>query len=178
AAAVFTEAGYQHQVDVLMRHSDAAPDRPADPAITVESVAWQDLGEVDRRSWRDDLPNASAEAIEQLVRRRATKLLGADEVRFLAVRDDAGEVVSRAELYLDAARGIGQIEELMTRPGYGGRGYARAILADGLRRALDAGCDLVFLEAEADDWPRQLYAKLGYVTVGQVHVFTRRAPNH
>ena len=52
------------------------------------------------------------------------------------------------------------------------RGLGRAIVQHALDEAQqDAG--LVFLEALADDWPRELYAKLGFVTVDRVDVYTR-----
>ncbi len=173
----FVDAGFEHETTVVMRHRDDA-DRPADPAITVEPVTWQELHTPDRRTWRAELPHASDEAVEQLTARRQARLRGADEVVFLAIRDADGDIVSHADVYLDAARGIAQIEEVMTDPEHQGRGYARALLADGRRRAVEAGCDLLFLEADADDWPRQLYARLGYVAIGHFHTFTRPAPHH
>jgi predicted GNAT family acetyltransferase len=92
---------------------------------------------------------------------------------FLAVRDVDGAVLSRADLYLDAGSGVAQIEDVLTNPAHTGRGYARAIVADGLRRARAAGCDLVFVVADAQDWPKHLYARLGYATTGRTHVFVR-----
>jgi hypothetical protein len=45
------------------------------------------------------------------------------------------------------------------------------LIAEGLRRA--AGCELIFLVAEADDWPRLLYGRLGFVPIGHIHEFLR-----
>jgi GNAT superfamily N-acetyltransferase len=174
-AARFADAGYHRETSVFMRHTGAAGDRPADPSVRVETVDWPVLEPVDRRTWREQLPTAPDEAIDQLVRRRATRLRGADEVCFLAVRDGAGEVVAHAELYLDRASGVAQIEQVMTLPPHEGRGYARAIMAEGLRRARATRCDLLFLEADAEDWPRLFYARLGYEPVGHTHSFTRVA---
>lgn len=173
ATASFGDAGYEHEAVLVMRHGGAEPDRPAGPSVRVEPVPWAALQDVDRRTWRSQLPGASEQAIEQLVGRRAATLLGADEVTFLAVRDDAGGVVSHADLYLDRANGVAQIEEVATVPGHRGRGYARELLAEGLRRAIAANCGVLFLEADAGDWPRHLYARLGYRTIGRNHTFTR-----
>jgi predicted GNAT family acetyltransferase len=93
-------------------------------------------------------------------------------VTFLGVRE-AGAIVARADLYLDRATGVAQIEDVMTDTGHRKRGLARAVLVDALRRARDAGCDLVFLVADADDWPRQLYARVGYTPVGNTYEFLR-----
>ncbi|MGE5827056.1 MAG: GNAT family N-acetyltransferase [Micromonosporaceae bacterium] len=172
-AARFIDAGYHQETSVFMRHTGAAADRPADPGVRVEAVDWSVLVPVDRHAWREQLPTASEQAIEQLVMRRGARLRGADEVCFLAVRDGTGEVVAHAELYLDRTHRTAQIEQVMTRPEHERRGFARAIMAEGLRRALAAGCDLVFLEADANDWPRHFYARLGYEPVGRTHSFTR-----
>jgi len=44
-------------------------------------------------------------------------------------------------------------------------------------RAVDearaAGCDLVFLHAELMDWPKRLYAKLGFDEIGRLWSFSR-----
>jgi ribosomal protein S18 acetylase RimI-like enzyme len=47
-----------------------------------------------------------------------------------------------------------------------GRGYGDAVLARVLAGAAEAGCDLVVLEAAADDWPRHWYARRGFEVVG------------
>jgi hypothetical protein len=41
-----------------------------------------------------------------------------------------------------------------------------------------ARADLVWLAADADDWPQQLYAKLGFRPVGRTWQCTRLAPDH
>lgn len=94
---------------------------------------------------------------------------------FLAVRDDAGHIVSRADLYVDRSAGVAQIEDVLTSPEHTGRGYARAVMAEGLRRARAAGCDLIVVTTDVDDWPRHLYARLGYAGIGEYHTFVRPA---
>lgn len=174
-APAFLVAGYHHAVHLVMCHTGAEPDRPADPAIRVSRVDLDTLRESSRKEWREQLPHASDAAIGQLVERRSVLLRGADEVVFLAVLRQ-GVVVSRADLYLDAATGTAQIEDVMTNPAYTGRGYARAVMAEGLRRARAAGCDLVFVVADAREWPRHLYSRLGYATAGRTHLFTLPSP--
>ena len=68
--------------------------------------------------------------------------------------------------------GVAQIENVEVNAEFRERGLGRAIVQHALDEAQqDAG--LVFLEALADDWPRELYAKLGFVTVDRVDVYTR-----
>ncbi|MGY0231912.1 GNAT family N-acetyltransferase [Longispora urticae] len=169
----FLGAGYEHSATVVMRHTGAEPDRPADPGVVVEVVDVATRTEAARREWRGEMPDAADEVIEQLAGRGAATVRGADQVLFLAVRAPDGEAASRGDLYLDPATGVAQIEDLMTLPAHTGRGYARALLADGLSRARAAGCDLVLVQAEEDDWPRELYARLGYATIGRTHSYLR-----
>ena len=54
----------------------------------------------------------------------------------------------------------------MTDPDHRGRGHGDALVARALELAGAAGCDLVVLEASADDWPRHWYARRGFAEVG------------
>ena len=68
--------------------------------------------------------------------------------------------------------GVAQIEDVEVLERFRGRGLGRAIV----QHALDEGrasADVVFLEALADDWPRELYARLGFVAVDRSDLYTR-----
>jgi RimJ/RimL family protein N-acetyltransferase len=62
---------------------------------------------------------------------------------------------------VNTRHGITQIEDVNTREAFRGRGHGRAVV----QHALDHADGLVFLEALEDDWPRELYAKLGFDVV-------------
>jgi ribosomal protein S18 acetylase RimI-like enzyme len=86
------------------------------------------------------------------------------ETRHYAVFE--GDVpVSWAELYLEGA--VAQIEAVATTPPYRNRGYASAVVRHAAAEARAAGTDLVFLCADADDWPRHLYERLGFDGIGR-----------
>ena len=67
-----------------------------------------------------------------------------------------------------------QIEDVGTLGGYRGRGLARAVVLRALAEAGAAGCDLVFLEADEDDWPKELYRRLGFEPIGRIFAFLRK----
>ena len=67
-----------------------------------------------------------------------------------------------------------KIEDVNTLEEFRNRGLARAVVqraADEARRP--ARADLVFLHALDDDWPKELYAKLGFDPIGHVWSFVR-----
>ena len=59
----------------------------------------------------------------------------------------------------------------MTLVPYRGRGLAKAVVVQALAESRAAGHDFTFLVATADDWPKQLYRKLGFVTAGSIWNF-------
>lgn len=166
-------AGYRHDVNLIMSWSGAGV---VDPAETPHSDAatqlhLAELARADRRRWREFLPGAEENTISELAERRKALSRGASEVTFLGVRDQSGAVVSHADLYLDGD--TAQIEDLSTDPVHTRRGHARAVVLTAIARARAAGCDLVFLVADADDWPQSWYQRLGFQTIGAYHVFVR-----
>jgi len=159
--------GYVHDAELVMTHSGTA----ARPASAADPVTVPELRPALIRQLCAWMPQASDAVIDQLADRRTARLRGADQVRFLAARDENGTIAAWADLYLDPAGGIAQIEDVMTAEAHTRRGYADTVLATALREA--AGYGLVFLLADADDWPRTWYARRGFTTVGRSHVFTR-----
>jgi RimJ/RimL family protein N-acetyltransferase/predicted GNAT family acetyltransferase len=89
--------------------------------------------------------------------------------RFFAARVD-GEVAAYCEVR--SADGVAQIEDVNTIERFRRRGLARMVVQHALEEAQRAN-DIVYLEALADDWPRELYAKLGFETLGERHFITR-----
>ncbi|XIE79919.1 GNAT family N-acetyltransferase [Streptomyces sp. SBR177] len=167
-AGPLREAGYTRAVVLLMRHTGPVPERGGAREVDLPALR----GPV-AESWRRFLPDASDEVVATLVDRRAARLRGAADVRFLASHDEFGEVASWADLYVDPATGVAQIEDLVTAEPYLGQGHAGVVLDTALRLAAAAGATTTFLTALADDWPRHWYARRGFVAVGEVHCFER-----
>ncbi|MFC7185148.1 GNAT family N-acetyltransferase [Kitasatospora paranensis] len=138
-----------------------------------ETVSVADLRTAVARQLRIWMPRAEDAVIHQLADRRTARLRGADQVHFLAVRDENGTVCAWADTYLDAAHGIAQIEDVVTADSHVRRGHADTVLATALQRA--SGYGLVFLLADPDDWPSGWYARRGFTPIGRSHVFTRTA---
>src|SRR5262249_37778295 len=97
------------------------------------------------------------------------RVASAVATRFFAALVD-GRIAGWCELR--QADGVAQIEDVEVLAEFRGRGLGRAIVQHALDEGLRSG-DLGYLEALADDWPRELYAKLGFTTVGRRDVYTR-----
>lgn len=68
---------------------------------------------------------------------------------------------------------VGQIEDVATLESARGRGLAQAVVLAALEHSRTAGHQLTFLTADADDWPLELYSKLGFRAVGEVQILRR-----
>jgi predicted GNAT family acetyltransferase len=82
-----------------------------------------------------------------------------------------GEVASWCMLYEEA--GIGQIDDVVTAREHRRRGYGRAVVEAATRASLESGNQLTFLVADDEDWPKEMYARLGYEPLGCRYEFTR-----
>jgi predicted GNAT family acetyltransferase len=116
-----------------------------------------------------EFPDAeSDEVIAQLVDvKRATA--AAVPTRWFAAFVD-GEPVSVGELYVSGD--IAQIEDLATLTAYRNRGLASAVVLRAVEEA--RGAELVFLIADDDDWPKELYGRLGFDPIGRTYSFLRK----
>lgn len=65
-----------------------------------------------------------------------------------------------------------QIEDVGTFERYRNQGFGRAVVESATAAAYEAGHRFLFLVADAKDWPRHLYARLGFRPVGTYPVFT------
>ncbi|MEV4417098.1 GNAT family N-acetyltransferase [Catellatospora sp. NPDC049609] len=167
----FAAAGYEHGRSVYMHYS--RPQLRASDGVHVEQVTLTELQDVDRSGWRRSLPEASVEVVEQLAMRRTTRLAIATDVAFLGIRGDGGDVIAHADLYIDKPSGVAQVEDVQTRPEHRNKGLARALITHAVKRAEAANCGLIFLEADADDWPQSHYAQLGFSTIAVAHTFSK-----
>lgn len=142
----------------------SAPTPPAPPSAgRVTAVTQEVMAELWRPSWRRDLPDVDDADIDDLVRREAFADAHARIVD-LAVLGEGGVPVAGTQLRLDGATAA--IEAVLTAPDHRGNGHATALVGDAIGRARAAGCDVVWLLARADDWPRRWYERLGFTDVG------------
>src|SRR5258708_5119749 len=110
---------------------------------------------------------------ETLVAGEQALRTGTRWVAFGAGEDD--RLTASSTLYLERREGqggIAMIDEVGTLAAYRRRGLARAVVVAALETALRSACDPIVIPADAEDWPRELYARLGFEPVGTQVSFT------
>jgi GNAT superfamily N-acetyltransferase len=163
----FRRIGWKVEREVVMTYRGAG-ERTADPS-SVEEVSREDLlplrEEMSRAEHWADSDEVVAEVLD------ANRLWEqAANARYFTVRVD-GAPVAATDLYSDGR--IAQVETVATLPAYRGRGYASALVLRAVEEARSAGHELVFLNADAEDWPKELYARLGFEQIGATWGFLR-----
>jgi uncharacterized protein (DUF952 family)/ribosomal protein S18 acetylase RimI-like enzyme len=167
-AADLARRGWNTEELLLMGRRPA----PTPAGERAEAVEQREVHGFWERSWRRDLPAGPQQD------RVVADLIGREHLndRVVAVTDlvvrEEGRVVASAQLRVDGATAA--VDSVLTDPDCRGRGYGDAVLAAALDRAAAAGCDLVVLEARADDWPRHWYARRGFEALGSVWWVDRR----
>jgi ribosomal protein S18 acetylase RimI-like enzyme len=160
---------FKHQGWRIDRHLVMAQLREAErdaDLSRVREVSEPELREARRRVLADE-PWANPEVLEQIFGAKA--LIGERvRTRFFAVELD-GEVVSYADLYLDGAEA--QVEDVGTVPEHRNAGHASAVVLGAIAEARRAGAEFVCLVADAHDWPKELYRRLGFDEVGHYTKF-------
>jgi GNAT superfamily N-acetyltransferase len=166
----FFELGWTVQRLVVMT-LEREPDRPA--SIQVDRVAFDAARPIVDAINRRAEYTQDEEDIRQLVEH---KRVLQDQVgaTFFVARVD-GELAAVCELY--ALDGVAQIEDVNTLEEHRGRGAARAVVLAAARAARAEGAGLVFLIADEEDWPKHLYARLGFDAAGPVWEFIRMPPS-
>ncbi len=164
-AAALAGRGYVRSTHIVFAHR-REPDRRVDTSM-VQEVEFDRIVPVRvattiAEPWGDDEIAGQLNDAKRLVMRAvATRF-------FAAIVDD--RVAAYCEIRSDGR--TAQIEDVEAVSAYRGRGLGRAIVQHALDEARRTH-DVVFLEALADDWPRQLYAKLGFDAVGRRDFMTR-----
>ena len=155
---------FREQGWVIRRHVLMAQLR--DPERTADLSVVREVEEPQLRTARQQVvagqPWASPEIMAELFAAKA--LIGRRvRTRYFAVVVD-GEVASYTDLYQDGADA--QIEDVGTLHEFRERGYATAVVLAATATARGDGAEFVFLVADLEDWPKELYRRLGFDELG------------
>ncbi len=157
--------GWTRSTHITMAHT-REPDRVVDTSA-VREVPIEVLEAAHMQATLSE-PRGDPRLATQLF--AAKRLVGAAiPTRFFAIFSGA-DAAAYCELRSDGS--TAQIEDVNTLAAFRGRGFGRVIVQHALSEAR-AAAKVVFLEALQDDWPKELYAKLGFDIVDERHLFLR-----
>jgi ribosomal protein S18 acetylase RimI-like enzyme len=166
----FRALGWAAECDLVMvAHHE--PDREPDLG-RAEEVGFEELEPIWAEGIRSEPFGQDEEVVRQLIGNKRV-VMNAIETRFFAARVD-GAIASYCDLYSDGR--TGQIEAVMTLERFRNQGLARTTVSCALAASREAANDLTFLLAMRDDWPHELYRKLGFDEVGRIWSFLRPPP--
>ena len=165
--AEFLRAGWGLQTHLFMIHR-RRPDR-VDAATGVREVSHDAIRAAELRYLESEPWCTSAEPARQVAEHNR-RLGGALGERCFAAYD-AGEVCAYAKLRSRA--GVAQVEDVVVLPEHRGAGLGRQVTTAALVAGLELEPQLLFIVADDDDWPKELYARLGFEPAGRTRMFHR-----
>jgi ribosomal protein S18 acetylase RimI-like enzyme len=165
-APEFRRLGWQVSRLLLMSYRG---DRNLPLVEEIRELTATELRNIRSRAARVGPSAEDPETIAQLID-KDTRLARAGGARFFgAVVGDS--TMCSADLYSDGS--TAQIESVLTLEPYRRRGLGRAVVTEALRAAFDTGHDFVFLIAEDNDWPKELYGRMGFEPLGRSYEFLK-----
>jgi N-acetylglutamate synthase-like GNAT family acetyltransferase len=145
------------------------PDRQSD--LDVDELTFAEVKPLREETYRRR-PWAKSEEVVQSFTEEHGKYERVIGARFFAVSFE-GSLAGCCELYVDGLDA--QVEFVDTLEEFRGRGVARAVVLRAAAAARTAGAKHVFIVADEDDWPKDLYARLGFDRIGRTWQFARWA---
>jgi ribosomal protein S18 acetylase RimI-like enzyme len=140
------------------------PDREVELASVIDADEQPVMGLMRRWIGEDESIELTPSGLDQVVdftrrtaRARDTRLFGTD--------GQLGSLAAITMLFSDGV--VAQVEDVYTAPEERGRGHARALVSKAVAVARAAGHALVFIVADADDWPQHLYRRIGFEPIGR-----------
>ena len=164
--AQLVNVGYEIQPEIVMtRAITAGPLTAPDVNVAVVDPDSAELNALQERLWHEEwLPSADDLVVAQLVGRRSELSRAGTLVSLVVAAASSGELVATMDVCM--RDGIAEFDGLAVLSPHRGKDYGQALFARGWTIAAESGCDLVVLNALRDDWPRDWYERLGFVTVG------------
>jgi ribosomal protein S18 acetylase RimI-like enzyme len=161
----FTALGWKPDVFLFMVPR-RDPHRPVDTSrvVEVEREELRPIREAILGEWLGDVPDEVMLQLGESDRRFAAT----GNARHFAVLVD-GKAVSSTDLFSDGR--TAQIEDVGTLPDHRGSGHASAVVMKALEEARAMGHEFIFLVADARDWPKEMYRRLGFDGIGEKYSY-------
>ena len=144
-----------------------------EPSLRLRNATDADLEarvEVHRDAW--SVWGPSMASVESYRRLRNSPVYDAE--LDVVLEDGSGRFLSYCIGWLDIANRFGHFEPVGCRPGFTGRGYARAVTIEGMRRMQARGMHTALVAtASVNERARVLYPSCGFVEVDRAYHYTK-----
>ncbi len=170
-APAFADAGYETSRHLLMLHTG---ERNGLDATGTELATPDELAAAYDHYVRVDPDTAAtrpAEVRAHIVEHQRTKGSWGVVREEIHVVREGGLPIAWAKAWI--GDGVAQVEDVICLHTHRGRGLGRAVTSAATLACLDSGAEVVSIRAEEDDWPKELYAHLGYRVAAAMGVFVR-----
>jgi len=159
--ALATAAGWTFDRELVMVRR-RPPDKEPARQVQVREISADEIAPAENEFLMSEPDSPDAEVRRQLIAQHERWALGATAARRIGVVEDEG-VVAWCRVYDD--NGVTEIDAVGVLPDRRGEGLGRALLEGAI--ASVPNDRLLFLCADAEDWPKDLYGKLGFDVVGE-----------
>jgi GNAT superfamily N-acetyltransferase len=165
----FRSAGWAVERDVLMI-LDRQPDRVVDEEHLVE-LSEQQMITIMKLWALEEHVGIQPDRLDQLMEynRRVGRLWNE---RCFGVLSNAGDPIAITKLRIRDR--VAWVEDVYTVPSTRGCGHARMLVTHAAQLARSAGSELTFIIADDDDWPKDLYKRIGFEPAGLSRTFRLR----
>ena len=147
----------EHELFMALRRD---PDRPTDTS-GVREATEEEVRALLSRWFAEDHAKDGPEALRQLDEYGRREWHARPTRAFVS-----GDGQAMCKLWAEG--GIVQVEDVYTAPEARGRGHARTLLSHALTIARGEGPELVFIVADDDDTPKELYARMGFEPIARL----------
>lgn len=147
------------------------PDHPAE--TVVEGLCFDSIAALRQALLLEDDDVSGPEVAQQLLE-RDRRVGDVRRDRWFAARYE-GELASCCRL-IQGER-FGQIEDVATLEAARGNGLARAVVLAAAQASIADADPVTFIVADADDWPLELYKRLGFDPIGICREFRVKPPS-
>ncbi len=164
----------RHSVRMRCSLDTAIPDSRLPDGMRVRHATDDDIVQrVDLH--RDAWSVWGASSVTAEAYRRLRTAPGYDEQLDIVVEAADGRLVSYCICWVDAANGIGEFEPVGTRPEFAGRGLARAVIFEGLRRLHERGMHTALVQtASINERALALYPACGFAVTDREHFYEKQ----
>jgi GNAT superfamily N-acetyltransferase len=168
AADRFRADGWRMECDLWLALQEG-PDREVDTSSVVP-LSEKEMLSLMMRWLTEDYPDTDPDRLAQVGQWGRLVAASWNERPFGIVGSD-GAPAATTKLRVQGT--TAWVEDVYTVPEERGRGHARALVSHAVALARSGDHDLTFIIADDNDWPKQLYQKLGFRPIGRTFIFHR-----